>query len=278
MTEKEEASSPDKGEKDVSGDEEKTSSDEKTKNIEGEKVAFTATRRYDDSVNLFKEHFEEPPELDMSTHWSVPWADLMMVMFIMFAVLYAYQVAERDISEAFQDEAREQKAVTTRQDISKTTYLATPVDIYESSEEAIRKSNLENVDVVLQEDMSVKISVRGPMFFDVGKADLKPETKAFLNRVADVLWKNNREIHVAGHTDNFPMRSEEFPTNWELSAARATKVVRYLVKQGIEPGRFTVIANSKYRPEVPNTTKKNKARNRRVEIIITPDEYIDLNY
>ncbi|MEO2054911.1 MAG: OmpA family protein [Nitrospira sp.] len=90
----------------------------------------------------------------------------------------------------------------------------------------------------------------------------------------NVLGKTQNEIHVVGHTDNFPIRSTLFQTNWELSVIRASRVARYLIEAGdLEPGRFSVLGHSMYRPVAPNTTEENKQKNRRVEIIITRDNY-----
>jgi chemotaxis protein MotB len=112
------------------------------------------------------------------------------------------------------------------------------------------------------------------MFFDIGKADLLPGTLSFLDSLAGVIARTNYRIQVIGHTDDFPIIGYEFPSNWELSVIRATKVARYLIEQGgIEPGRFTVSGHSLYAPDVPNSSMENRAKNRRVEIIITRDTY-----
>ncbi len=143
-------------------------------------------------------------------------------------------------------------------------------EIFEQSREAVRATGLDDIEVVLQEDQSVKLSVRGPLFFDIGEATLRPETRAFLDRIAVVPQRTDRQIQVIGHTDTFPISSERYPTNWELSAVRATTVARYLIERGsLAAGRFTVIGHSMYRPDLPNTSVENKARNRRVEIVIT---------
>ena len=110
--------------------------------------------------------------------------------------------------------------------------------------------------------------------FDLGKADLKPEAISFLDQLSQIIAGNNYQIEVAGHTDNFPVSNPAYPTNWELSSARAARVARYLIQHGrLEPGRFTVLGHSFYQPTVPNDSLANKAKNRRVEIIITRYEY-----
>jgi len=196
----------------------------------------------------------------MSTEWSVPWSDLMMVMFVLFVVLYVTQAAERDIKDALTPAPPVERPVTND-------------TVFEQSRQAVLETNLTNVDVVLQSDQSVKLSVKGPTFFELGSAELRPHTLSFLDRVAEVLRRNDRRVRVAGHTDSFPISSERFPTNWELSAVRATTVVRYLIRRGgLDPGRFEVEAHSMYRPVVPNDSLENKAVNRRVEIVVLPEK------
>lgn len=217
---------------------------------------------------------EENPEADMSTHWSVPWSDLMMVMFVLFAVLFTYLAANRDIREAFNVSIPHFKDKPIELDpIPEPTFDITPELLFKKSKEAVRESNIENVEVELLKDKTIKLSVRGPVFFDLGKVDLGPEIQDFLDRIARVIREIDYEVHVIGHTDDVPIYSDIYPTNWELSTARAARVIRYLIEKGIEPGRFTAIGHSEYRPDVPNASFMEKAANRRVEIIITRDVY-----
>ncbi len=210
-------------------------------------------------------------------HWSVPWSDLMMTMFVMFAVLYSYLLTEKDVLGAFQPEVGTKMETTflkPQKGLSFGEFELTPERLFEVSKLAVKEANLEDVNVVLEKDKTVRVSVRGPLLFDLGKAELREGTKNFLKKIALVLKKTKNEVHVAGHTDNFPVRSDLFQTNWELSVIRASGVARYLIEQGkLEPGRFSILGHSMYRPIVPNTTNKNKQKNRRVEIIITRDIY-----
>ena len=119
------------------------------------------------------------------------------------------------------------------------------------------------------------------VFFDSGKADLKPESKEILKSIAEIL---NREefkdklIKVEGHTDTDPiLYSKKYPTNWELSAIRATNVLRYLVEEeNIEGNRISSSGYSYYRPIAPNDTRENKAKNRRVDIVILRSSFEEI--
>jgi chemotaxis protein MotB len=231
-----------------------------------------------------------------SNQWALQWGDLMMTMFVFFTMLYAYNLSERRPEEAFRVNESSKTALgpavknvptaqgvppgTTDQPpigsgpIDPKSAGLTPEQILELSENAIKEANISDVDVVLQDDNTVKISLRGPLLFDLGSVELRAETVGFLEKVAQVLSRTNNEVHVVGHTDNFPIHSDQFPTNWELSAVRAARVARHLIVQGpLEPGRFTVMGHSLYRPVEPNVSPESKQKNRRVEIIITRKQY-----
>lgn len=112
------------------------------------------------------------------------------------------------------------------------------------------------------------------VLFDSGKAEVKPDGLRVLQKVVDIL-KNVRDkaIRVEGHTDNQPIGSSlqiKYPSNWELSAARAINVTRYLQQQGIDPAMLGAVAYGEYKPVAANDTPEGKAKNRRIEIILVP--------
>ena len=208
----------------------------------------------------------------LSTDWSVPWSDVMMVMFVLFVVLYSYQQAERDVREAFRADAPVVERTFDTPPFREPTLE--PRDVLRDSRALIREADLKDIDVVLQSDRSVKVVMYGAAYFDLGSADLRPEARRFLADLAEVLRHNAYEVRVVGHTDNFPIHSSRFPTNWELSAERATRVARHLIDRGrLAPGRFTVVGHSMYRPAASNSSLDSKAMNRRVEIVITREVY-----
>jgi chemotaxis protein MotB len=225
----------------------------------------------------FYETKTEDPQYGSSVHWSVPWSDLMMTMFVMFAVLFSSLLNEKDVLEAFQPEVGSEVKTTLmkpKRGLSFGEFELTPDKLFEISKQAVQEARLEDVTVILEEDKTVRVSIRGPLLFDLGQAELRTETQDFLKKIALVLGKTNNEIHVVGHTDNFPISNALFQTNWELSVIRASRVARYLIEaDNLEPGRFSILGHSMYRPVAPNNTEKNKQKNRRVEIIITRDNY-----
>jgi len=114
------------------------------------------------------------------------------------------------------------------------------------------------------------------ILFDSGKAEVKPEGQAVLQKVVSILKDvKDKAIRTEGHTDNVPITgglAKKYPTNWELSAARAINVTRYLKEQGIDPAHLSAVAYGESKPVASNDTPEGKAKNRRIEIILVPKE------
>ena len=118
----------------------------------------------------------------------------------------------------------------------------------------------------------LSVDLAEKIFFDSGKATLKKEGKEVLKKVGDALkGYENKIIRVVGHTDNVPLAKSlqaTFPTNWDLSVARATNVVRYLQEVGIPPERMVPSGRAEYDPVAPNDTPEGRQKNRRIEIML----------
>ena len=144
-------------------------------------------------------------------------------------------------------------------------------EIYRVGKGALENNDLErfaSIDIV--PDQTVRIILTSDLLFALGAGDLSEQAKGSLEKVAAAIRHTPYMINVVGHTDNIPMRSSRFRSNWELSVARASSVARYLIEEvGMEPNQFVVSGYSSYRPVAPNTTADNRAKNRRVEIIIS---------
>lgn len=302
------------------------------------------------------------------THWSVAWSDLMMTMFILFVVMFAYQAAHReflvddeldvvggdttealDISEEgraalpfvpikpglplitagtvkkvepvlpqdieakaefrtskskqaeerikkgaeadlaqlkaqqaaqqAEEEKRRAAAVSAPKTVEPEAPAAPPAtagedqmeEMFTLSQEALEKSNLEKFAAIdLVPDKTVRIVLTGDLFFDTGQAELSGPARESLKKITEMIKKTPYMINVVGHTDNIPMRSGRYSTNWELSVARASRVARFLIDEmGMAPNQFVVSGYASYRPLKPNTDTRNRAANRRVEIIIS---------
>jgi len=151
------------------------------------------------------------------------------------------------------------------------------IQSHRSLEDEMRAA-LESKDVTiskLQGKLTVNILDR--VLFDSGEADLKPDGEAVLRKVAAILAEHPRlTIHVVGHTDNVPIKPSarnRFPSNWELSTARATAAVRFLTEQaGVDPRRLGAVGYGEFRPIADNSTAEGRARNRRIAITILSEE------
>ncbi len=223
-------------------------------------------------------------------NWLTTYSDMVTLLLCFFVLLFSFSEIDaqkfRSIMSSFQGGAGVLEGGTTL-DLEKDLELS----------EGLLEEDLENLKGILEEyadsvglgeEIILSVEERGlvvrfmdSVLFDSGKADLKPESKKILKNVADIL---NREefkdklIKVEGHTDTDPiLYSKKYPTNWELSAIRATNVLRYLVEEGnIEGNRISSSGYSYYRPIAPNDTKENKAKNRRVDIVILKSSFEEI--
>jgi chemotaxis protein MotB len=141
-------------------------------------------------------------------------------------------------------------------------------NLEQNLEEILSRSQIKGVQVNMEERGIVVRFTEG-VLFDSGKADLKKEAISILDRIVPVLKNSHRQIRVEGHTDNVPINTPEFPSNWELSTTRAVNVVRYLIeKHNFSPYILSAAGYGEYRPIAPNDSEKHRAMNRRVDIVI----------
>lgn len=121
---------------------------------------------------------------------------------------------------------------------------------------------------VHMENRGIVISFSSSMFFASGSSGLKPEAYKVLAQILKPLKDTGKVIHVEGHTDNRPIASAIYPSNWELSSSRASSVVRNLIKQGLSPNMLVSVGYADTRPIATNDTEDGRRRNRRVDIVI----------
>lgn len=147
---------------------------------------------------------------------------------------------------------------------------------YESLVKELKQEIKEGEIQITQLKDRLTVNLVEKILFDSGSAVIKKNGTKVLDRVAEILKSvAGRQIKVEGHTDNVPIGPtiiERFPTNWELSTARATTVVRYLQERGIDPGVMSAEGYAEFRPVAPNDTDEGRTRNRRIEIVLLPLE------
>jgi chemotaxis protein MotB len=118
----------------------------------------------------------------------------------------------------------------------------------------------------------IVLALATDVLFDQGKTDIKPEGKTALEEVATALkGVGGRRFQVAGHTDTFPIKTKDFPSNWELSNARALAVVKLLIEKGVKPESLSAAGYAEFDPAQSNATPGGRAKNRRIEIVLVPN-------
>ncbi|NLY11489.1 MAG: OmpA family protein [Firmicutes bacterium] len=141
--------------------------------------------------------------------------------------------------------------------------------LYHRLSDYVQEENLQQSVHLELDERGMTIRFADNVFFDIGKAELKPEAKRVLDNISPWLKELENPIRIEGHTDNWPINTPQFPSNWELSTHRATNVIRYLVEeQGFNPEILSAAGYGEYRPLVSNDTAENRSKNRRVDIVI----------
>jgi chemotaxis protein MotB len=254
------------------------------KNInEGEAVEDNI--RYEKDLDLFDCDFDDllrqKPTPHKSSIWAIVWSDLMMTMFVLFVVMFVYLSSNKKFlsSQGLDDGvgikgSAGEFAVTgvgsLTPDTEVTLVKNSMTKVFDVSRQTLEKEVGESfASVRLAKDETVRIVLTGDLLFDLGKTELKESAKNSLRKIGSLLTQNPYMINVSGHTDDLPIQGGDFPTNWELSLIRASKVARFLIEEMNMPKeRFLVTGYAANKPIKPNTTSENRAINRRVELII----------
>jgi len=128
----------------------------------------------------------------------------------------------------------------------------------------------QNIITVNRDKAWVEIEINTSILFGSGSAGLQPAAMPVMRTLAKILGANKYNIQVEGFTDNVPIKTEAFPSNWELSAARAASVVRVFADDGVSPQRLAAIGFGEYRPVAENNSEEGRNKNRRVRVVILP--------
>lgn len=146
-------------------------------------------------------------------------------------------------------------------------------ETYEKVNNFLDKNDLKSSVEVTQDSRGVILQLRDNVLFETGQADIKPESKTILEKINDLINKFPNNIIVEGHTDNIPIKNYKYESNWELSTERAVNVLRYFVQvKNQSPKRFAAAGYGEYRPIASNDSDSNRAKNRRVSILIVSME------
>jgi chemotaxis protein MotB len=217
--------------------------------------------------------------------WLLTYADLITLLMIFFILMYTmanidqkkFAALQASLSEAFIGE-KTAKIIGDAAGPSFIEGVGKPGDKddkkrLDDAEKKLRaqikKQGLEDKVKLSQEERGLVISLKEALLFDLGSAQVKPEARLVIIKIGSVLKILPNAIRIEGHTDNLPISTHEFPSNWELSTTRATNVVKVLVTAAkYPPGLLSATGYGEFRPLSLNTNNTNRQRNRRVDIIV----------
>jgi chemotaxis protein MotB len=202
---------------------------------------------------------------DGDGNWLVSYADLMTLLFGFFVMLSAFSTPNAQKFEEMRKKTSESVG---------GTYTSPNIELGREFRQVLKDSKLDGEVVVTEDLEGVKITSKGTLFFDSGSAILKEPAAQIMQKIAEIISKKaaSYKILVEGHTDDAPISSPLFPSNWELSAARASSVVRLMEAQSIPRRNLRPIGLSDTEPVLPNRDDagqpliKNQAENRRIVI------------
>jgi chemotaxis protein MotB len=218
---------------------------------------------------VIEDHFEN----EDTWLWLVPYGDMMSILMVFFMILYAFAFCANNIDyERFVTHLQKDILKKTEK---KTNTIARVMVKEAEVEEAYKMSKVLNekgLSKIAQVDINaqkMRILLTAPVLFDVGTADLTDYSKLLLKQIAVLLTKLPNQVLIEGHTDNVPIKTRKYGSNWELSVDRAISVVNYFIKEEKIPAeRLGIAGYGEYQPLFANDTAEHKGRNRRIEIVI----------
>jgi chemotaxis protein MotB len=243
---------------------------------------------------MARKRFEEEPE--QHDRWLVSYADFITLLFAFFVVMYAisslnegkYRVVSNSLGSAFKGSENLPIVPISKETPASMPNLPRPITLQrQHSNEALllhEKEQMTNMAReilkvlaplvsqgkvrVTQTSRGVNVEINASVLFAPGDARLNAESSQALKAVAQVLKNDTHAIQVEGHTDNVPINTAAFPSNWELSAVRASSVVRLFVDNGVAENRLLAIGHGANQPVASNSTPEGRMRNRRVQVMI----------
>jgi chemotaxis protein MotB len=230
---------------------------------------------------------------DEGPGWLTTFNDLVTLLMVFFVLLFTMGSVDTKAMEEFKNALQSGLGImgegsfvsievrNSRQDLDNAALLrqadgeVEPVDDQQEAgpiDEALETFAAEPGINVSYSNQGAHITFEDFLLFDFGKADINSGGLAFLDKMAVLIQKIPYPVRVEGHTDNVPIHTARFPSNWELSIARAVSVVKYFAESGkITPQRLSAVGYGETRPLVPNDSPANRTRNRRVEIVLATE-------
>lgn len=225
--------------------------------------------------------------------WLVSYADFITLLFAFFVVMYSissinegkYKILSETLTGVFNQPDRSIKPIPVGDERPRTTEPDRSMVDEESSQQQIAASTLQSIadsirdafGGLLQSDqlkvrgneLWIEIELSSGLLFPSGDALPNDEAFEIIEKIAKILAPYGNPIHVEGFTDNQPIKTPQYPTNWELSAARAASIVRMLAMDGVDPSRLAAVGYGEFQPVADNATAEGRARNRRVVLVVS---------
>ena len=208
---------------------------------------------------MLKKDYDYSNSKDYINRWVISYADLVTLLLALFLVMYAVNTANLKAN------AIGKNNVIINSELKKVQ----PVKMPELQKELLSAfKNDENV-ILLKDTRGLIIRFKDSILFGSAETQIQPEAYMTLNKVIDILSKIDNPVIIEGHTDSLPIKSEKYSSNWELSTARASSVIDYLVdSKRINPRRLSAVGYGEFVPIAENTSNSGRTKNRRVDIII----------
>jgi len=224
-----------------------------------------------------------PPEEPGIPGWVVTYGDMMSLLLTFFILLLSFSsIQESKFKQAMESLQTALGVFKNSQSVIEFETMVVPQEVggdrsemlyeFRELEQYLLEENLDDQVEVAMTEEGIQIQIEDEFLFASGTADLQQGTSQVLAKIAGFLDGKGTEISVSGHTDSIPIRTARFPSNWELSAARAIAVARELQQTGIAPGRLSATGYGEFRPIADNGTPAGRAKNRRVEIFMKYDD------
>ncbi len=224
--------------------------------------------------------------------WVMTFADLVTLLMVFFILLFAmgsiedekWRLIKESLKDALGTEAIPESGTRQGLDVIKMqmqmqedsvhaidevgAMVAKEIEeIASEVEEFVYKNKLSGAVEVSSDERGAVITISDMVLFPPGQAKMTPEGKKVIKQVFELLNQFNYQVKIEGHTDDTPIRSKQFPSNWELSASRAADVARMFTEAGFPAENLSIEGLAQFRPKVANTSKENRAANRRIEIV-----------
>ncbi len=206
---------------------------------------------------------------DYINRWVVSYADFVTMLLALFMLLTA--IMRADNQRLYELQKNMQQKFSGVDNVTKYQANQNVNDL-----EKIIKENLSSSDSInlIHSEKGIIIRINSKILFDEGAAVIKTDAQKTLNDIIKVLTKIDNPVIIEGHTDSIPIKNIKYPSNWELSTARATNIISYIVTHGqISPKRLSAVGYGEYMPISNNTSISGRILNRRVDIIVLEKNY-----